>query len=194
MMRRLALLALAALPLLGAADYPAPQTMHQNGAAKWFGDVVLTDQDGKRVRLYQDLMDGNVVVINAFLAGCRASCPAVMGALSHLHAQMAIDGIAANFVSITVDPEHDTQEALNLYAQALGAGPDWHMLTGEPATVRAALHRFGLDTNPDEDPSDHLNIIYMANLRTGLWKKVFSLAPVEDLETILVEVENDVKQ
>jgi protein SCO1/2 len=187
---RYALLVAVLLLAMGATDYPAPQTMRQAGAAKWFGGIVLMDQDGNRVRLYQDLMEGHVVVINPFLAGCRAACPQVMGTLSHLQAQLAIDGMTATFVSITVDPEHDTPDALNLYARSLGAGAGWHMLTGDPATVRQALHRFGLDTNPD-DPSDHLNILYMANLRTGLWKKVFSLAPIDDLETILSEVEND---
>lgn len=181
----------AALPLLlGAADYPAPQTMHQRGAAHWFGGIVLTGQDGKPVRLYEDLMDNRIVVINSFFAGCRAACPETMGALSHLQARLALDGVEATFISITVDPEHDTWEALNLQARALGAAPGWHMLTGDPAAVRQALHRFGLDVNP-ADPSDHLNVLYMANLRTGLWKKVFSLAPVEDLETIFQGVAND---
>ena len=54
------------------------------------------------------------------------------------------------------------------------------MLSGHPATVRQALHKFGLDTDPN-DPGDHLNVLYMANLRTGLWEKVFSLAPLTDL-------------
>ena len=64
------------------------------------------------------------------------------------------------------------------------------MLSGDPPMVRQALHRFGLDSDP-EDPGDHLNILYIANLRTGLWKKVFSLAPIEDLETLVQQVEND---
>lgn len=183
-------LAAALLIFLGAADYPAPRTTRQAGAERWFAGVVLTDQDGKRIRLYEDLMDGHVVVVNAFLTGCRAACPHVMGTLSHLHAQLAIDGMAADFISITADPEHDTPDALNLYARSLGADATWHMLSGDPATVRMALHRFGLDTNPN-DPSDHLNILYMANLKTGLWKKVFSLAPINDLEKILEEVRND---
>jgi hypothetical protein len=31
----------------------------------------------------------------------------------------------------------------------------------------------------------------MANLRTGLWEKVFSLAPLDDLEQLLQKVEAD---
>jgi protein SCO1 len=181
----------AVLPLLvGAADYPPPPAIHQTGTAQWFDGLVLQDQDGQRVNLYTDLMAGKVVVINAFFAGCRSACPQVMGTLSQLQAKMAIDGTSANFISISVDPEHDTPEVLSLYARSLGAEPGWYMLSGDPAMVRRALHRFGMDVDP-MDPGDHLNILYMANLRTGLWKKVFSLAPIEDLERILQEIEND---
>ena len=192
-MRR-ALLAAGALLLMAAADDPQAQaqaqTLRQPGAARYFGGLVLRDQSGQNVDLFADLMDGHVVVINAFYAGCRAACPDVMGKLSHLQAQLVVDGLEANFVSITVDPEHDTPERLNLYARALGAAADWHILSGDPATVRQALHRFGLDANPD-DPGDHLNILYIANLRTGLWKRVFSLAPLADLETLVQQVEDD---
>jgi protein SCO1/2 len=179
-----------ALLLLGAAEYPPPQTMRQTGAAQWFGNVILTDQDGRHVRLYDDLMAGQVVVVNAFYTGCRSACPQAMGTLSQLQARLAIDGVAARFISITVDPEHDTPDRIALYARALDAGADWRMLSGDPATVRQALHRFGLDTDP-EDPGDHLNLLYMGNLRTGLWEKVFSLAPLEDLEQLLRRVAAD---
>ena len=194
MMRRGVVAALALL-LLGAGDYPPPRTMRQTGAAQWFGNVILTDQDGRRVRLYEDLMAGQVVVVNAFYTGCRAACPQAMGTLAHLQAQLAIDGVSARFISITVDPEHDTPDRLSLYARALEGGTleggaGWRMLGGDPASVRQALHKFGLDTDPD-DPGDHLNVLYMGNLRTGLWEKVFSLAPLDDLEQLLRQVEAD---
>jgi protein SCO1 len=176
--------------LLTAADAPSPQAMRPFGTEKWFGGLTLVDQDGLRVRLYEDLMAGHVVVVNAFYTGCRAACPQVMGTLADLRAQLAIDGLAARFISITVDPEHDTPDRLALYARAMHADADWRMLSGDPATVRAALHKFGLDTNPD-DPADHLNVLYMANLRTGLWEKAYSLAPLESLAQLLRRVDSD---
>jgi hypothetical protein len=70
------------------------------------------------------------------------------------------------------------------------ADVEWRMLSGDPATVRVALRKFGLDTNPD-DPADHLNVLYMANLRTGLWEKAYSLAPLESLAQLLRRVDSD---
>jgi len=176
--------------LLMAADAPSPQAVRQSGAEKWFGGLTLVDQDGRHVRLYEDLMAGHVVVVNAFYTGCRAACPQVMGTLADLRDQLALDGLAARFISITVDPEHDTPDRLALYARAFGADAGWRMLSGDPTTVHAALHKLGLDPKPD-DLVDHLNVLYMANLRTGLWEKVFSLAPLDSMGQILRRIDSD---
>jgi protein SCO1/2 len=189
-MRRLVLTLLGLVLLAGAAvaqDYPPPRTMHLPDAAHWFAGLTLTDQDGHALKLYDDLMAGRLLVINEFYANCRAVCPPVMGNIALLQDKAAIEGIKASFVSITVDPAHDTPEMLRLYANGLAVKPGWHLMSGDPAVVQQALHRFGLDTDPN-DPSDHLNILYIANLRTGVWKKVFSLTPPEDLARILDEV------
>jgi len=192
-MRRLVLTLLGLVLLAagaGAQDYPPPRTMHLPDAAHWFAGLTLTDQDGHALKLYDDLMAGQLLVINDFYANCRSACPAVMGNIALLQDKAAIEGIKASFVSITVDPAHDTPEMLRLYANGLAIKPGWHLMSGDPAVVQQALHRFGLDTDTS-DPSDHLNILYIANLRTGVWKKVFSLTPPEDLARILDEVAAD---
>ena len=182
----LATLLLAVLPA-AAQDYPPPRTMHLPAPDHWFGGLSLTDQTGHDVKLYDDLMAGRVVVVNAFYANCKAACPAVMGTVKLLQDKAAIEGIQASFISITIDPRHDTPDSLQLYATSLAVEPGWHLLSGDPETVRQALHRFGLDTDPD-DPSDHLNLLYIANLKTGVWKKAFSLMPPEQLAQLLTDV------
>jgi protein SCO1/2 len=49
------------------------------------------------------------------------------------------------FVSITVDPEHDTPEVLKLYAQMYGADvAGWSFLTGPPPVIADLAHRYGV--------------------------------------------------
>lgn len=49
------------------------------------------------------------------------------------------------FLSITVDPEHDTPAVLKKYARALGADvAGWRFLTGEPAAIRELAHGYGV--------------------------------------------------
>ena len=49
------------------------------------------------------------------------------------------------FVSITVDPEHDTPEVLKEYGQAFGGNlAGWAFLTGTPDAIRDVTRRYGV--------------------------------------------------
>jgi protein SCO1/2 len=139
-------------------DYSPPRTLHLPDPAHWFAGPTSTDQDGPALALYDAPMAGQVVVVNGCHARCRAACPVVMADIALLRDKAAIDGIRANFLSITVDPVHDTPEMRQLYASGLGTKPGWHLPSGDPALVDRALHRFGLDPDP-ADSSDHLDIL-----------------------------------
>jgi len=51
---------------------PAPT---RSAGHAYFSDVVLLDQNGKQQRLYSDLLQGKIVIINSFFATCKDSCP-----------------------------------------------------------------------------------------------------------------------
>ena len=54
-------------------------------------------------------------------------------------------GSKITFVSITVDPERDTPEALKQYADNFGADlRGWAFLTGDPSKVVDVGHRYGV--------------------------------------------------
>jgi protein SCO1/2 len=166
------------------------QSRRLDGAGRYFGNLVLIDQDGRRLRFYEDLLDGRIAVINGFFGGCTASCPVVLNNLAALHERLAIEGIDASFVSVTVDPDGDTPERLPAIAQRFGVAAGWHLLSGAPDAVRQVLAKLGLAPNP-ADPADHLNVLYVANLRTGLWIKALSLAPVDDLMALVAKAASD---
>jgi protein SCO1/2 len=64
------------------------------------------------------------------------------------------------FVSITLDPEHDTSEVLKEYAQLFGAKPEgWAFLTGSPEAIRDVAHRYGVFFARNQDGSvDHTQL------------------------------------
>ncbi len=158
--------------LILLADKPAP-------AQKYFGNAVLTDQNGEKLRLYDDLLKGKVVVVNAFFSSCQGVCPALMLKLSELQAVAGERlGKDVAFLSISVDPLADTPAKLKTYAQGLGAKPGWHLLTGDREAVEQALSKFGQYVEVREN---HSNLLIIGNDRTGLWKKVLGLAQSEDI-------------
>jgi protein SCO1/2 len=117
----------ARLPLIG----PAP-------------DFVLTDVDGARLGLAD--LRGKVLAITFIYATCTDTCPVLTAKMARLQRRLGRDfGPRVRFVSITVDPEADTTEALRRYAEAHGADPaGWSFLTGTTKEIRDVVRRYGV--------------------------------------------------
>ncbi len=82
-------------------------------AERYFGDVLLTNQDGKQLRLYTDILKGNVVIINSFYSTCSGVCRVTIPVFKQLQDDLGERvGKDVRLVSITVDPESDTPEVL----------------------------------------------------------------------------------
>jgi protein SCO1/2 len=160
-------------------------------AERYFGDVLLTNQDGKPLRLYTDILKGNVVIINSFYSTCSSVCRVTIPVFKQLQ-----DGLGervgkdVRLVSITVDPQNDTPEVLRRYAAGVGAKPGWDFLTGDKQTVDQVLYKLGLYTNAKED---HSNVFIIGNEPTGLWKKVLGIAPPYEIRRSVESVLDDRK-
>jgi protein SCO1/2 len=160
-----------------------------SAARKYFTDVELVDQDGKTHRLYSDLLQGRTVVIAAFFTACNGACPVMAEKLAGLQ-QWLGDRLGKDvyLLSVSVDPQTDTPARLKQYAVRLGARPGWFFLTGKKENVDWALFKLG---HYVEHKEDHSNLLILGNESTGLWKKVFGLAPSEDLIRSLDAVLHD---
>ena len=90
--------------------------------AQWggthFPNVELTTQDGKKVRFYDDLIKGKVVAIELIYTTCKYNCPLETARLVQLQKLLG-DRMGKDifFISITIDPAHDTPEVLKAYAE-----------------------------------------------------------------------------
>ena len=165
------------------------QQPEQSAAQKYFSDVQLMNQDGEKMRLYTDLLQGKTVIINSFFATCKGSCLPLMRNLQQVQESLGDRlGKDARIISISVDPTVDTPGALKAYAQKLKAKPGWYFLTGDKASVELALKKLGQFV---ESKESHLNIFIIGNDRTGLWKKAFGLAKSEEIVKVVDSVVND---
>lgn len=158
-------------------------------ARRYFTDVELVNQYGEPMRLYSDLLQGKVVVINTIFTDCTGICPLMSKSLERIQERLGERlGEDVHFLSITVDPESDSPEAMRQFAETFDARRGWYFLTGEPEKVAFALRKLGQYV---EDPETHQGIMIMGNDRTGLWKKAFGLASYEKLENVFDSVLND---
>jgi protein SCO1/2 len=166
----------------------APETS-QSAAQKYFTDVILTNQDGEKLRFYSDLLKGRVVVIHSFFSTCQGSCLPLIRNVHRLQTALGDKiGTEVYLISISVDPMMDTPDQLKQFAKKNGAGPGWFFLSGDKANVDLALGKLGQWVDNKEN---HLNIFIIGNDRTGLWKKAFGLAKSEELVKVVESVLND---
>jgi|SRR5215213_5366380 len=181
--------AILCLLLLATSKAQEPATTPDSPGHKYFTDVELINQNGKKVRFYSDLLQGKVVIINSFFATCQGSCLPLNQNLAKVQEALGDRlGKDVYILSISVDPAVDTPTALNAYAKKLNAKPGWFFLTGTKENVDFALKKIGQFV---PDKQDHLNIFIIGNERTGLWKKAFGLAKSEELVKVVESVIND---
>ncbi len=96
----------------------------------------LTDQNGNTFASKE--LAGRVWIANFMFTHCSATCPRQAAKLAELQTRISKwpHGNRVHFLSITVDPERDTQARLLEYAGKYEADPArWKFLTGERADL-----------------------------------------------------------
>jgi protein SCO1/2 len=142
-------------------------------AERYFPNVTLLTQDGKKVKFYDDLIKDKIIMLNFFYAKCDGICPGTTANLIRVQKLLG-DHVGRDvfMYSITLKPEHDTPEVLKRYAEAYHAGPGWTFLTGDPKDIELLRRKLGY-TNPDPvldaDKSQHIGMLRYGNEPRQLW-------------------------
>lgn len=128
------------------------------------GTFRLTERSGREVGS-AELAD-DVWVAGFIFTRCKATCPRITAQMVGLSEKLADTGV--RFVSISVDPEHDTPEVLSAYARGFGADPDrWWFLTGPEAEIhRLLMKQFHVPVarKDEADPSREVEAISHSQL------------------------------
>lgn len=106
-------------------------------------DFTLADHRGRRTSLAE--FRGNAVAVNFLYTRCPLPdvCPRLAYTFARL--QQRFDRRPVRFLSITIDPEHDTPDRLAAYAKIWKARDEvWRFLTGEWDEILSIARRFGM--------------------------------------------------
>jgi len=190
----LGLVFLVAATSLFAADKKKPAEQEDytaytvNALRQHFPNVLLTTQDNKKVRFYDDVIKGKLVVLQFMYAECEELCPMTTPNLVNVQKGLQKQlGRDVSMVSITVDPVHDTPAVLKEYTTRYGVQPGWQFLTGKKADVDLIRRQLGV-YDPDQAKIAHMNVLTIGRESTGQWMAVEALARPEDIVATVVRL------
>src|SRR5262245_36322597 len=171
---------LAVLAVLGALAVSAPTSLEaqdRHWGEGYIPNLPVVTQDGKTLQFYDDVIKGKVVVMNFIYTNCPDICGLTTARLTQAADKLG-DAVGRDvfFVSLTVDPEHDTPVKLKEYASAFHIGSGWLLLTMYPDNIRAINAKSG---QRSLDPTEHRQEVLLDNDTTGEWARDSVLGDIE---------------
>jgi protein SCO1/2 len=160
------------------------------GAPAGLAAVALTDHEG-RARRFADFR-GKTVVFSFFFTSCPTICPREAKALSELQRRLSPAlGERVRFVSLSVDPENDTPEAMREFAFENGADlKSWSFVRASEPATRALALELSMFEGPEKAqaaPSNHTTAVYLFDA-TGRLRQRYAGSPL-DVPRLAREIE-----
>ncbi len=167
------------VPLLAHAQAPdAPSKFKQIPSRerirqRYFPNLVVTDQAGRKLKFYDDLVKDKIVIFNFFYAKCEGICSPITRNLVRLQNVLGSRmGKDIFMYSFTLKPKEDNVEALAHYAHMHKVKPGWLFLTGSAEDMETLRQKLGfVDPDPevDKDLSNHIGVIKYGNEPLERW-------------------------
>jgi protein SCO1/2 len=168
----------AAKPVAPPAVKERPVSYKRSHASYRFPAIELTDQEGRPFLLEREFEDGRPLVVNFFFTSCSTICPVLTASMKDLHVRLGGAQSDVRLLSITIDPEYDTPEILDLYARAQKASSSWRFLTGDRHDIVRLLKSFD---NYRGDKMSHTAVTFLRLSPDDQWLRLDGFASGSDL-------------
>ena len=132
-------------------------------------DVVLTNQDGKKVPLIPFLDSEKPVMLEFIFATCTTICPVMSVSFTNLQRRLGKDTEKLRLVSVSIDPEHDTPSIMNKYLNRYNAQNGWDFLTGSKEDIDLVMKAFDAYVS---DKMNHQPLTFMRSPEEKQWVRV----------------------
>jgi protein SCO1/2 len=174
---------------------PVAVKAREASPARAIPDLPLLDQTGAVVRFHRDVLRGRLAFLAFGYTRCAGSCPATaltMMRIGRLLRERAVSD--AVLVTVTLDPENDTPDALAAHAGRISAGPGWRFLTGRAEHLEALRAHLGYrDPDPavDADRSLHAARLTIGHEPSGRWAALPGSARAEEALSLGLRLRGD---
>lgn len=148
-------------------------------------DVLVYDQDGRKLNFYSDLIKGKTVAINFIFTTCTTICPPLTATFRKVQQELGERvGRDVHLISISVDPATDVPERLKTFSSRFKAGPGWTFVTGDRQEINLLLKALGASV---ADKNDHTPMVLVGNQSANYWTRAYGLAPARKLVKVIVD-------
>jgi len=155
------------------AGFAAEPERYQRSVEKYtIPDVVLTNQDGNKIRLKALLESEQPVAVDFIYATCTTICPILSAGYANLQRKLGTDSAKVHLVSITIDPENDTPPILKEYLEKYQARPGWDFLTGSRRDIDRVMTAFDAYFR---NKMDHKPLTFIRSPKDGSWIRLYGL-------------------
>jgi protein SCO1/2 len=135
-------------------------------------NLSLINQDAEKVQLRTLLDSDKPVSLNFIFATCTTICPVLSAGFAEFRHRLGEDADEVQFVSISIDPEHDTAEVLKAYSKRFGGDKGWTFLTGTRADIDQAMKAFGVYVS---NKMEHRPVTFMRASKNESWVRIDGL-------------------
>ncbi len=161
-----------------------------------FPNILLRTQHSRPVRFYEDLVKNKTVIIDFMYTTCDDDCALTTANLVRVHEFLGSRvGHNILMLSISIDSNRDTPQALRRYAERYGGlKPGWFYLTGdydEIDSLRRKLGVYDLDPIIDADKASHAGIITFGNDKTDRWAALPALTNSKEIARTILRITRD---
>ncbi|MEO8720492.1 MAG: SCO family protein [Ginsengibacter sp.] len=125
--------------------YDSVNVVENNGKTSYdtvwhrVSNLHFTNQLGQQVSL--DDLKGKIIVLDFFFTHCPTICPKLAVSMKKLQNSFPNNDSIVQFVSISIDPKHDSLQQLRNWAHRFNVNPDsWWLGTGD----RDSIYNFAL--------------------------------------------------
>lgn len=152
--------------------------------ALYFTNLPLLDQNGTRVRFYDDVLRGKNALIVSIYTNCHDACPVAIERVRASLNQLAPD-IRSSYtpIAISVDPDNDGPKQLAQFAKDHNL-VGWRLLTGKKENVDWVLYKLGLYV---DDYKGHSTVLLAGSDKTHAWLKALAIADPADITPVLTK-------
>ncbi len=141
-------------------------------------DLALTDMNGRKTTLGQELATHKPVLLNFIYTTCTTICPILSATFSQVQQEMGSDVQSVRMISISIDPEQDTPQRLREYAQRFEAGSQWRFFTGELDNIIAVQKAFDIYRGAK---TNHEPITFLRAAGAGNWVRIDGIASASEI-------------